>query len=559
MSKSVPTSLDAEARGRSERLTMDEKDEEPSPNTVVHEPEDGPHEPTTSKGSASSGPKLAPPDTAGPVGSADAFVASTEPVAASGAHDDESLPVASAADTVVHHTSGVDMADAYAHGAPMAEIAADDAEAAASTPASIVNITSVLDAQDVGPSGIDGTVAAIVSGEETSAPVEQAEVAEDKSEAAAEQLVSAAIASVMDDEGFHAAIVEQRTPDIGHDLLSKLASLTPEDEPAPALLNTEHLEVVSLPPDAIQQPAEPDRAPRVSILEGPVGVVPGGGWKRSGSHSSISSLATIESDGVESSAAVYAIAEREVRSPVAADGMLLSLMAQPETPAVMRMSSETGATSAFPYESLGVPIASSAAESFWDPVKPAAMPETSEMPAPTDAHPDPAATQGTGVIEDAAAAGTAAARESDPCGGQMFEGTTHSTIKPLHVASYVPADTGTPVPTGVAIASRSELGRALMAYGAILLDVRHEAERAAAPLPIATVSCPIGPAESSGYAELLAQAPKLLPRTNTPVVAFCDSGRRAAVAIAGLESLGYSKLVNGGGADNVLACLMAGA
>jgi phage shock protein E len=480
----------------------------------------------------------------------------------------------------------------------------------------------------------------------------------------------------------------------------------------------------SLPPDAAHELAEPAMVARANPGEGRMGVQRGGGWKRNGSHSSLSSLATLDSDeesesvgahpfapgansfgaGTDSSGAGpdalaagpdalaagegssavgpnslgaghHVVAREEANLdaaddtplievdtmvayhdaappkepfpaasddtplievdkmvaghdaaapeepfPAASDDTPRSVMAQPETPAGMRTNDEARAASAAPSEKLEMPVAPSVPEAVCNPGPRQQIPETRtidearatsaapsekletpiappveesvskpgpkqqipETPPPAAALPDPAATYRIGGFADAAAAGPAAARDSDPAGDPaLARKEADSTSKLVHVAagtdavvkqaanqvaegtranetaSNRPAEMGAPVASAPAIASRSELGRALMAYGTILLDVRAAAERAAAPLPIPSVSCPVG-LEAPGCDELLARAPKLLPRTNTPVVAFCGSGRRAAVAIAALETMGYSKLLNGGSADNVLACLMAG-
>ena len=58
-------------------------------------------------------------------------------------------------------------------------------------------------------------------------------------------------------------------------------------------------------------------------------------------------------------------------------------------------------------------------------------------------------------------------------------------------------------------------------------------------------------------ADLDARATALLPRPKLPVVVFCDSGRRAAFAKAVLERQGFEYVINAGGVNAVMECLLA--
>ncbi|KAL3782859.1 hypothetical protein ACHAW5_010625 [Stephanodiscus triporus] len=89
--------------------------------------------------------------------------------------------------------------------------------------------------------------------------------------------------------------------------------------------------------------------------------------------------------------------------------------------------------------------------------------------------------------------------------------------------------------------------------GAVFLDVRNAAEVKEAWLasrPFLHVSCTL-----DDCSELMARADELLPDKNAPVIVFCRSGRRAGKAKESLEQLGYTKVLNAGGLDDLLGKL----
>jgi len=84
--------------------------------------------------------------------------------------------------------------------------------------------------------------------------------------------------------------------------------------------------------------------------------------------------------------------------------------------------------------------------------------------------------------------------------------------------------------------------------------VRSAGERAALTLPLPSIWCEVSLDDA---ADLEARATALLPRPKLPVVVFCDSGRRAAFAKAVLERQGFEYVINAGGVNAVMECLLA--
>lgn len=81
----------------------------------------------------------------------------------------------------------------------------------------------------------------------------------------------------------------------------------------------------------------------------------------------------------------------------------------------------------------------------------------------------------------------------------------------------------------------------LQAPGRVLLDVRTEREFAAGHVP-GSINVPLS---------RIAEAKNHLPHPDTPAVVYCAVGARAGRAIGTLESMGYTRLVNGGGAADM--------
>ncbi len=79
---------------------------------------------------------------------------------------------------------------------------------------------------------------------------------------------------------------------------------------------------------------------------------------------------------------------------------------------------------------------------------------------------------------------------------------------------------------------------ALQSPNSLLIDVRTAEEFAAGALP---------GARRIGHEEIAAQIASLAPDLDTPIVLYCRSGRRSALAEASLRALGYRNLINAGG------------
>lgn len=79
---------------------------------------------------------------------------------------------------------------------------------------------------------------------------------------------------------------------------------------------------------------------------------------------------------------------------------------------------------------------------------------------------------------------------------------------------------------------------ALQIPGTVLIDVRSAEEFAAGALPGAS---------RIDHEQIAAQIASVAPDKNTPIVLYCRSGRRSAIAQASLAQLGYRNLINAGG------------
>jgi rhodanese-related sulfurtransferase len=82
-------------------------------------------------------------------------------------------------------------------------------------------------------------------------------------------------------------------------------------------------------------------------------------------------------------------------------------------------------------------------------------------------------------------------------------------------------------------------GKRLAAAGAVVVDVRTPEEFARGHVP---------GAKNIPHDEIAARAAEIGP-PSTPVVVYCRSGRRSALAIESLKELGYRSLWNAGGYD----------
>ncbi|MDP2245794.1 rhodanese-like domain-containing protein [Pseudomonas sp.] len=95
--------------------------------------------------------------------------------------------------------------------------------------------------------------------------------------------------------------------------------------------------------------------------------------------------------------------------------------------------------------------------------------------------------------------------------------------------------------------SPQQVVNALQAPGAVLIDVRTAEEFAAGAL---------AGASRIGHEQIAEQIAALVPDKNTPIVLYCRSGRRSALAQDSLAQLGYRNLINAGGYDQLKLALV---
>lgn len=101
-------------------------------------------------------------------------------------------------------------------------------------------------------------------------------------------------------------------------------------------------------------------------------------------------------------------------------------------------------------------------------------------------------------------------------------------------------------PAAAAAKKDPAAAKQLIAAGAVVLDVRTPEEYAEAHLPAAT-NVPV-----DGFADHLADVEKLAGGDKSkPIVVYCAAGARAAKAKRVLDDAGYTKVVNGGGLDDL--------
>ena len=106
----------------------------------------------------------------------------------------------------------------------------------------------------------------------------------------------------------------------------------------------------------------------------------------------------------------------------------------------------------------------------------------------------------------------------------------------------------TPGAAAVATAPKKDpaTARKMIAEGAAVVDVRTPGEFADEHLPGA-INVPV-----DSLREHLAEIDKLVDGDKArPVVVYCAAGSRAAKAKVALEAVGYQRVVNGGGLDDL--------
>lgn len=87
---------------------------------------------------------------------------------------------------------------------------------------------------------------------------------------------------------------------------------------------------------------------------------------------------------------------------------------------------------------------------------------------------------------------------------------------------------------------------ALQRDDSLLIDVRSAEEFAEGALPGAMRIC---------HEDIAAQIHTISPDKNRPLVLYCRSGRRSALAQQSLEGLGYRQVINAGAYDDLLPLL----
>ena len=103
-----------------------------------------------------------------------------------------------------------------------------------------------------------------------------------------------------------------------------------------------------------------------------------------------------------------------------------------------------------------------------------------------------------------------------------------------------------PAPAPAATTKDPAAARKLVAAGAVVIDVRTAEEYAGDHLPQA-INIPV-----QELANRLPEVEKLVAGDKArPIVVYCGTGKRASKAKAALDAAGYSKVVNGGGLDDL--------
>src|SRR3954467_5073622 len=105
----------------------------------------------------------------------------------------------------------------------------------------------------------------------------------------------------------------------------------------------------------------------------------------------------------------------------------------------------------------------------------------------------------------------------------------------------------TPAPAAAASSAKDpQTAKKLVASGAVVLDVRSPGEFAEEHLPQAT-NVPVDTVR-----DRIADVEKLTGGDKSrPIVVYCAKGSRAAKAKLVLEEAGYTRVVNGGGLDDL--------
>jgi phage shock protein E len=87
---------------------------------------------------------------------------------------------------------------------------------------------------------------------------------------------------------------------------------------------------------------------------------------------------------------------------------------------------------------------------------------------------------------------------------------------------------------------------ALQQPNAVLIDVRTEEEFADGALPGATLI---------PHEQIAQRIAAVAPDKDTPIVLYCRSGRRSGIAQDSLQALGYTRVINAGGYEQLQPAL----
>lgn len=99
------------------------------------------------------------------------------------------------------------------------------------------------------------------------------------------------------------------------------------------------------------------------------------------------------------------------------------------------------------------------------------------------------------------------------------------------------------------LAGEAELNAALIALqspDSVLIDVRTAEEFAEGALP---------GAEQIDHEQITSRIAVIAPDKDTPIILYCQSGRRSGIAEENLRAMGYSNLINAGSYEDLKRAL----
>mmetsp|Transcript_32716 Transcript_32716/g.103555 ORF Transcript_32716/g.103555 Transcript_32716/m.103555 type:complete len:115 (-) Transcript_32716:129-473(-) len=99
--------------------------------------------------------------------------------------------------------------------------------------------------------------------------------------------------------------------------------------------------------------------------------------------------------------------------------------------------------------------------------------------------------------------------------------------------------------------SHEEVKKHLGLAGAVVVDLRGNAEVASDPLVAGAIHVPATPDNAAAMIESAVKGGSIPSDPNTPIVLNCRSGRRAGIACQKLMELGYVNAINAGTIDDI--------